>query len=144
MAIDSFLLVFTVPGTPVAKGRARSVLRGGTVGHYTPERTARYERHVRDECQLAMDGRRPYDGAVDLTLRIYMPIPVSWPKDKREDAAAGVVLPATRPDLDNVIKAVTDGMTGVAWLDDAQIVRILARKLYDLDPRVEIHVREAA
>lgn len=33
-----------------------------------------------------------------------------------------------RPDLDNLVKAVKDAMTGVVYRDDSQIVELLAKK----------------
>jgi len=45
---------FTIPGEPVAKGRARSCVRNGHIAHYTPEKTALYENLVRLAAQQAM------------------------------------------------------------------------------------------
>lgn len=49
---------------------------------------------------------------------------------------------AQRCDLDNLVKSCTDGMNGVCYRDDSQIVRIEAEKAIDrTHPRavVEIH-----
>lgn len=36
-------LTFSLAGHPQGKGRARAFVRGGHVGHYTPEKTRSYE-----------------------------------------------------------------------------------------------------
>jgi Holliday junction resolvase RusA-like endonuclease len=131
---------FVVPGEPIAKGRPRSVLRNGHVMHYTPEKTARYENLVKLAAQEAMKGNPPCDGAAVLTAYAYFPIPKSWSLKKQEDAQRDLLFPTKRPDLDNIIKAVKDGMNGVVWRDDAQVVVIKTSKKYDFKPRVEIEV----
>lgn len=46
-------------------------------------------------------------------------------------------------DLDNVLKATLDSLTGVIWKDDRQIVDIRAVKLQDkLNPRIELEIYE--
>lgn len=133
------LITFTVPGTPVAKARARSVLRHGKITHYTPNTTARYENLVRLAAQQAMGGQSPLEGAVSLSVRAYLPVPASWSKPRRLAASAG--LPHTsRPDLDNLLKSVKDGANGVLWRDDSQVAEVSACKRYG-DPRVVVEVR---
>ncbi|MDR0478305.1 MAG: RusA family crossover junction endodeoxyribonuclease [Burkholderiaceae bacterium] len=141
-------ITFTIPGEPVAKGRPRSFVRGGHVGHYTPEKTARYENLVKLAAQQAMAGRSQQQGAVALTVRAYMGIPASWSLRKQKQAALGEITPTKRPDLDNIIKAIKDGCNGVAWRDDAQVVDVRASKRYCLTPFVNVLIsplmREAA
>jgi Holliday junction resolvase RusA-like endonuclease len=47
-----------------------------------------------------------------------------------------------RPDLDNIVKAITDGMNGVVYEDDSQIVSLHATKVYGTDAMVEVMVTE--
>ena len=35
-----------------------------------------------------------------------------------------------RPDLDNVVKAICDGLNGLAYVDDSQVSSIEARKIW--------------
>jgi Holliday junction resolvase RusA-like endonuclease len=45
-------------------------------------------------------------------------------------------------DLDNALKAILDSLSGTLWVDDTQIMKIVATKNYDKDnPRVEIEVK---
>lgn len=39
--------------------------------------------------------------------------------------------PTTRPDLDNLFKALTDSLNGLIWEDDSQIVQFEAKKTYE-------------
>ena len=48
----------------------------------------------------------------------------------------------TTPDVDNILKIVLDGLNGVAYADDSQVVEAACRKHYDgekegLEVRVE-------
>lgn len=132
------MIRFTVPGEPVAKGRARACIRGGHVAHYTPDKTARYENLVKLAAQLAMVGRPPLDGAVTLTIHAVMTIPASWSAKRR---AAAMGQPVTkRPDLDNLVKAIKDGANKVLWWDDSQVVALQATKRYGEVPRVDVFV----
>lgn len=46
-------------------------------------------------------------------------------------------------DLDNALKAILDSLSGVLWVDDTQIMKIVATKNYDKDnPRVEIEIKD--
>jgi Holliday junction resolvase RusA-like endonuclease len=135
---------FTVPGAPVAKGRARAFIRAGHIAHYTPDKTARYENLVRLAAQQAMGGRPPQQGALALALVAHMPVPASWSQKKHQAAHLGKVFHTGRPDLDNIVKAVTDGCNGVLWHDDAQVVSVHAVKRYGAAPGVQVCVEKAA
>ncbi|KAG0278175.1 hypothetical protein BGZ96_002528 [Linnemannia gamsii] len=134
------VITFTIPGQPIAKGRARSFIRNGHVAHYTPEKTARYENLVRLAAQQAMGGEAPVECAVALIVHAFLPIPASWSLKKQQAAAIGEITPTKRPDLDNIIKAIKDGANGVTWKDDSQVIDVRASKRYGT-PRVEVEVR---
>ncbi len=132
-------ITFSVPGEPVAKGRARSFVRNGHVAHYTPEKTARYENLVRLAAQQAMSEKLPIESAVILIIRAFLTIPKSWSLKKQRAAAVGEVAHTKRPDLDNIVKAIKDGANGVAWKDDSQVIDVRASKQYGT-PRVEVEI----
>ncbi|MCG9054738.1 RusA family crossover junction endodeoxyribonuclease [Laribacter hongkongensis] len=134
---------FEVPGTPVGKGRPKVSTRGGRFARmYTPEKTASYEGLIALSARQAMGGRPLIDGPVDVSLMIRLAVPASWSKKKQAAALAGQVLPTKKPDADNVLKAVFDGMNGVVWVDDVQACGVMLRKRYAETPGVTVVVRQ--
>lgn len=130
-------VAFTVPGEPGSKGRPRFVRATGHT--YTPAKTVNYENRVLGAyLQAVGTGGLPHDGPVDLTVSAHFGIPPSWSKRKR-DAALDGALPCThRKDLDNIVKAITDALNTVAYVDDRQIVRTTSRKHYGHVPCVNV------
>lgn len=54
----------------------------------------------------------------------------------------GELVPMKKPDIDNVIKIVLDGLQGIAFKDDKVIANVYGRKLYSTIPRVEVKIWE--
>lgn len=131
---------FHVPGVPVAKARPRITTRGGKVRSFTPHKTVAFEGLVALAAERAMEGADPLGGPVRLALFVELPVPQSWSLKKKRAALAGTVQPCGRPDLDNYIKAISDGGNAVLWNDDAQVTEIAARKRYALQPGVHVEV----
>jgi Holliday junction resolvase RusA-like endonuclease len=123
---------FTVPGEPRGKGRPRATRMGNNIRLYTDAKTAAYENLVALACQQVMQatGKTPLQGALGLSVIAYVGIPKSTSKSNRQSMIAALIRPAKKPDLDNIVKAVLDGLNGVAFPDDAQIVTIMAEKMY--------------
>lgn len=118
-------ITFTVPGNPIPKARPRVTIRPGQKPvAYTPARTKGWEALVADAARLAMGGREPVKGPVELTLRFY-----------RQDAR--------RVDGDNLTKAAMDALQGRVFENDDQVVACHWYKDLDRErPRVEVRVRE--
>lgn len=120
------MITFTVPGRPVAKGRPRLGVRGRKAYVYTPEHTREYEDAVGLCARVAMVGdvlACPVAVAIDLFL-----------------------YGNRRIDVDNCAKSILDGMNGIVYEDDNQVVDLRVRKLQEKDrknQRVEIEIREA-
>jgi Holliday junction resolvase RusA-like endonuclease len=112
---------FVIPGKPFAKQRARSTRQGRV---YTPKETVSFERTVG---QIAMQHfTSPIEGPVRLCVTAHFCPPASWSAKKR---AAHIGQPHTqRPDIDNCIKAISDGLNRIAWGDDGQVAEIVAMK----------------
>ena len=59
---------------------------------------------------------------------------------RQAQAMAGELLPTTKPDVDNIVKAIGDGLNGVVWRDDVQAVDLFVRKRYGAMPGVQVRV----
>lgn len=133
-------ITFTVPGEPVAKARPRITISGGRAHAYTPAKTAAYEQLVAVYAAAAMKKAPLLEHPVRLRLGIYCKVPGSWSKKRRSDALAGIERPAKSPDIDNIVKALADGMNGIVWVDDSQIVELVCSKHYSIEPYVSVSV----
>lgn len=131
---------FTVPGPPVAKGRPRMTTRGGHARAYTPAKTVAYEGLVALAGQTAMAGRELIAGPVHLIITATFAIPKSWTKKATAAALAGVAWHTGKPDGDNILKAIGDGLNGIVWQDDSQVVIAKVVKQYGATPGVDVLV----
>lgn len=135
----TFAMTFRVYGEPVAKGRPRFTRQGRT---YTPKRTHDYESEVAMMAKAAMGSSEPLETPVTVCVYATFPIPQSYSKKRTEACLNGSERHIKRPDLDNCVKAITDGMNGIVYKDDSQIVNLHAKKVYGTTPMVEVFVKE--
>lgn len=131
---------FLVPGEPVGKGRPRVSTIAGHARMYTPAKTANYEGLIATSGSNAMAGRELLQGPVMVEIRVNLSVPKSWSKKKQAAALAGDVMPTKKPDFDNVLKAICDGLNGVVWKDDVQVVDVFARKRFGDTPGVQVRI----
>lgn len=134
------MIAFTVPGQPQGKGRPRVGKVQGQARMFAPEKTVAYEGLVALAARQAAAGRPLIEHAVAMNLFLDCQVPASWSKAKRARAIAGQELPTTKPDADNVVKAICDGLNGVLWRDDVQVVDLRVRKRYSDTPGVRVEV----
>lgn len=124
-----------IPGKPWAKQRPRFSRKSGTA--FTPKETVSFENTVR--ALAAQEFREPIQGVVRVTIHAFFQIPKSWSKKKKAEHYG--CWHTQRPDLDNIVKAVTDGMNRVAYVDDAQIAETISSKSWtDEMPRTIVMV----
>lgn len=110
--------------TPVAKGRPQF----SKAGHcYTPTKTSLFEKEIRILAaqQMRLNSFRILTGPITAVVTFYIKKPQKLTRQ----------FPATKPDLDNLIKGVFDALNGIAWDDDAQVCRIECEKVYG-EPRI--------
>ena len=128
-------------GDPVAQGRPRATNRGGFVHLYDPPKSKKYKDYV---SKVAKEQWKHgiLEGALEVKLDIYRPIPKSVSKKRRKEKESKTIRPIVRPDVDNYAKSVLDGLDKIVWQDDSQIVSLITNKYYSDNPRVEISVKQ--
>jgi Holliday junction resolvase RusA-like endonuclease len=128
--------MITILGNPLGKQRARTLKSGRS---YTPEQTVNYENFVK-MCYIEQKGEFFGDKPLRMEITAYYPIPKSTSKKKISMMLTGEIRPTKKPDLTNVIKSIEDGLNGIAYKDDSQIVTLITLKKYGLEPRVELGI----
>jgi len=130
------VISLTIPGPPIGKQRAR-VTRTGHA--YTPAKTVNYEALVKQTFAAKYPDFVPLSGPVVVGLWILlMPSKETARKIKK-----GIkVYPTIKPDIDNVFKIIADALSGLAFVDDKQIVESDLSKHYADRPMVEVVIKE--
>ena len=131
---------FFVPTEPVGKGRPRVSTIGGHARMFTPKKTANYETLISMAAQQAMQGRELLAGPVLMELAIRVSVAASWSKKKTAEALQGLVMPTKKPDADNILKAICDGINGIVFKDDVQITNVSLSKRFSETPGVTVRV----
>ena len=132
-----------VHGIPLPQGsktgfviKGRAVLTDGKKGPALRE----WRQAIAAEARLwlTQTNAAPLAGPVAMRVTFYLPRPKSAPRK--------VLYPATKPDLDKLVRSVGDALKGLAYEEDSRIVDIDARKRFAIDsaPRAEIEVEAIA
>ena len=126
-------LDFHVSGIPKAQPRVKAFVRGSHAGVYTPDSAESWKQAVRQEA-IANAPESLLTGPIRLQLDFFLPRPKAHLDKHGVPKAKSPVWHCKKPDLDNLIKAVTDAITDTqkVWVDDSQIYQITAVKTYAL------------
>lgn len=130
---------FTAAGTPRAQGSKTmgTTKDGRSFMRESNDRLLRpWRKTVRAAAKAAMNDTPPRTGPVDLVVTFYFdrpkshpPLTTTWP------------ITAQFGDVDKLLRAVNDAMTGVVFEDDRQARQITVRKLWsDRDHPEGVHV----
>ena len=133
---------FVIPIEPVGQMRARHTSAGKFSRTYKAKQQQTAENRL---LAFAAQHRpdEPMDGALEVRIDAYMPIPASMTKLKRVQAMSGELRPTKKPDADNIAKHLLDCFNGIFWTDDKNIVDLMVRKFYSDSPRWEVEIRQA-
>ena len=123
---------FFVRGTPMPKGSTTKMPGGAYVpaGSTTSRaKMGQWREDVRHEAQRHMDGKPPFTGAV----RLFVEFSLMPPRTTIRKYQWGWLPHTRKPDVDKLLRAVCDALTGVVWCDDAQVCVVALNKHYAWD-----------
>jgi Holliday junction resolvase RusA-like endonuclease len=133
---------FQVEGDPKGKGRPRFTRAGKFTRVYTDKQTLDYETLIKSFAAEAMGSTDPLETPVSVFLYIRHAVPQSYSKKRTEACLSGSEQPCKKPDIDNIAKTYLDGMNGVVFKDDTQVIDLHVKKVYSAVPGVDVMVME--
>jgi Holliday junction resolvase RusA-like endonuclease len=143
--MSELALQFTVLGLPQPQGSKTSgMTKGGRAfvrddnPHLRPWRQA-----IASAALDAVNGAPMWFGPVALTVRFVFPRPKGHYGTGRNQGVIKSSAPLyvrTRPDVDKLVRAIADAVTGIVLHDDSQLVAITATKVYGEPPRAEVEL----
>lgn len=130
-------LKFEVIGEIVGKGRPRFTRTGHT---YTPQKTIDYENQIKKAYRY----NYTYCSKKALRIKIiaYFKIAKSTSKKRKQLMLDDNIKCTKKPDVDNIQKIVLDALNKVAYLDDTQVVQVVAIKKWDEEEKLKIIIEE--
>lgn len=122
------MLEICVYGTPRPKGSMKPIPNrktGGTILIDANKHVKPWQKKVEESAHIVMakNQMKMTQNPVSLKIDFCLPRPKSISLEKRP-------YPIVPPDLDKLQRAVLDGLTGILYHDDGQVVRIDAEKRY--------------
>lgn len=130
------LLNFWVPGKPVTKG-SWSAIKSKTTGNIFfkgPKHLKAWQRAVHDEAKRQWDAEPLRECGFDVTVVFFLPRPKTVKRPLPWGRYDG--------DVDKYLRAILDALTGVLYVDDAQVIRAVPMKLYtDANPGIKVIVK---
>ena len=126
------MIFFQVDAVPVAQPRQRHAVKftkqdKAFVQNYLPgdDPVHAWKLQIQILARQAFCGNAPLEAVpISLSVKFLLPRPVS--KKLPEDRSWYL----SKPDLDNLVKAIKDALTGIVWKDDALVCRELTSKEY--------------
>lgn len=126
---------FSVEGAAKPKGSTRAFIPKGwsrAIVTAASPKTKIWEKQVR--LKAIQEGFSEQPGPFRVALQFVLPRPKRLKENPKH---------TTRPDVDKLSRCILDALTGVVWLDDAQVVALRASKRYARAgevPRVDIRL----
>jgi Holliday junction resolvase RusA-like endonuclease len=105
-------------------------IKPGVMIHSRAKELAVWRADIARNAELS--GYKPVQGAVKVEIDFIFNRPKSVTRE----------FPTVAPDLDKLTRAVLDGLTGVAYVDDAQVILIQAVKTYGINTGAWIGVEQ--
>lgn len=136
-------LAFIFDLAPVQQARPRARRLGKGIMLYDPKPVKDFKKQLAALAREQLeDDYQPLAGALKVKIDFFRPVQSSLSKAERSLRLSDVHRPTVKPDLDNYIKSCLDGLNGIIWADDNQIVEIVTAKHYSDHPKIKLEVEE--
>ncbi len=129
------MFLFEVAGVPVPQKQTE--FNCATRTAYNPSRKdiECFQWQIRPYAPL-----NPLEGAIEMHLSFYVPIPKGTSSKRRLQMLNGIILPTKRPDFDNLAYLVTNALKQIVYRDDSQVTDCIIRKRYSDRPRTIVKI----
>ena len=127
--------------TPTTKERPRFAKNGHA---FTPIKTkkAEYDIKVLVKAEMKRAGLSITKDPVSIFIRFHYEVPKKMTKEEKELLAAGTLFRCRSPDVDNMAKLLMDALNGVLYVDDCQVIKLVAEKKITGKSGVEFKVEK--
>ncbi|HEX7098929.1 MAG TPA: RusA family crossover junction endodeoxyribonuclease [Acidimicrobiia bacterium] len=122
-------VTFFVHGTPKPQGSKRAFVNKATGRAQVVESSkgvGDWRADVRAAAMAEWGEKPPTVRPVAVVVHFYLRRPKRHPKTKQ-------TYPTARPDVDKLLRAVLDALTGIVFKDDAQVITLTGTKEWDQD-----------
>jgi Holliday junction resolvase RusA-like endonuclease len=124
---------FSASGEPKATPRVKACRIGGFTRVYTPATADDWKTIVRYACLEKWD-KKPLVGPLKIQISFYLKRPKSHFRSNGERKPNAPRYHTSKPDIDNLTKAVLDALTNLGvWQDDKQIASCNVVKFYGVE-----------
>lgn len=127
---------------PMAKQSFRTTRSGNK---YLDPSVIKYRKAIRNMAIAQMRNQKAekIEGAVNMNIIYAFRRPQSLSKKERSEIDGGKTVPkTTKPDIDNLTKAILDALNGIVWKDDAQVTQIKIQKVWSSKDQIEVEIWE--
>jgi Holliday junction resolvase RusA-like endonuclease len=115
-----------IPGEPIAQPRVKVSTRGGFARAYTERDHPIHAYKQAIRLAYVNAGGEVLEGPVEVRIVCWFKRPTSHSKKRREHREPKI----SKPDLDNLAKAILDALNEIAYNDDGQVYRLTVEKWY--------------
>lgn len=118
---------FFVPGRPIQQG-SKNLGRQGQMYDSAGPKLKVWRQAIGWACVDKMPPTGPFSGAIELYVEFFFMRPRSHLKKNGGLRSHAPYYLTSKPDLDKLVRAVLDGLSGAAYEDDSQVRHIFAEK----------------
>jgi len=133
-------IMLTFEIKPMAKQSFRTTRTGQK---YLDASVIKYRKAIRNMAiaQMRKQKAQKIEGAVNMNIVYAFRRPQSLSKKERSEIDGGKSVPkTTKPDIDNLTKAILDALNGIAWKDDAQVTQINVQKIWSAKDQIKVEI----